>query len=309
MLDRTARVAGRRARWFRLAALELLLVAVLFNLYRLGRAAIDGQEATARQNSERVVDLQQALWLPSEATIQQLFDVEITLRLANVYYTGVHFPLMVVFLVWGFARRPPQEYRWARTVIALQTGGALLIHMAFPLAPPRMFPEWGFTDTMSVYGPSAYDGVSGDVANQYAAMPSLHVGWAMAIAYIVFRTGPRRMAILAAIHATITWFVVIVTANHWWLDGIVAVALLAVAVSVTRMITARSTGSSRRRGPVAGAAGVRDARLDVARHQHVDRGSGRDVRCRVRVDRGTTPHPGPLGASSWLPRRSRASSG
>ncbi len=245
MLDRTARVVSRRTRWLRPAVVELLLVAALFNLYRLARAAIDGQEATARQNAERVVDLQHALRLPSEASIQQLFDVETVLRLANVYYTGVHFPLMVVFLLWGFARRPREEYRWARTVIAVQTGGALLIHMAFPLAPPRMFSEWGFTDTMSVYGPSAYDGVSADVANQFAAMPSLHVGWAMAIAYVVFRTGPRRLAMLAAIHATITWFVVIVTANHWWLDGIVAVALLAVAVPFTRLITAAREERSR----------------------------------------------------------------
>jgi len=248
MVDRSPRVAaGRRTRWFGPAVVELLLVGALFNLYRLGRAAIDGQEATARANAGGVVDLQQALGLPSEATVQQLFDLEIVARLANVYYTGVHFPLMVAFLVWGFARRPPQEYRWARTVIAVQTGGALLIHMAFPLAPPRMFPEWGFTDTMSVYGPSAYAGVSGDVANQLAAMPSLHVGWAMAIAYVVLRTGPRRLAVLAAIHATITWFVVVVTANHWWLDGIVATALLAGAVPLARLLTARSAGRLARR--------------------------------------------------------------
>lgn len=241
MLDRPARHLRLRA-----ALVELVLIAALFNLYRFGRAAIDGQEATARHNADLVADAQRVLGLPSEATLQQLFDAEILLRLANTYYTFVHFPLMVVFLAWGFVRRPRREYVWARNVIALQTGAALLIHMAFPLAPPRMFPEWGFIDTMAVYGPSAYDGVSGDVANQFAAMPSLHVGWAVAIAYIVFRTGPRPLAAVAALHATTTYLVVIVTANHWWLDGMVAIALLGLAVAITRLLAARS---ARRRGP------------------------------------------------------------
>jgi hypothetical protein len=244
MLDRPARHLRLRA-----ALVELVLVAALFNLYRFGRAAIDGQEATARHNADLVADAQRALGLPSEAAIQQLLDAEILLRLANSYYTFVHFPLMVAFLVWGFVRRPRHEYVWARNVIALQTGAALLIHMAFPLAPPRMFPEWGFVDTMSVYGPSAYDGVSGDVANQFAAMPSLHVGWAVAIAYLVFRTGPRPLAVVAALHATTTYLVVILTANHWWLDGIVAIALLGLAVAITRLLADRSARSARRRRP------------------------------------------------------------
>lgn len=242
MLDRSARHRRLRA-----ALVELVLVAALFNLYRFGRAAIDGQEATARHNAELVTDVQRAIGLPSEATVQQLFDLEPLLRLANTYYTGVHFPLMVLFLAWGFVRRPRHEYVWARNVIAIQTGAALLIHMAFPLAPPRMFPEWGFIDSMAVYGPSAYDGVSGDVANQFAAMPSLHVGWAVAIAYIVFRTGPRPLAALAALHAATTYLVVIVTANHWWLDGIVAIGLLVLAVALTRLLAARSLRRRSRR--------------------------------------------------------------
>ena len=238
MLDRLDRLS--RHRRLRAALVELVLVAALFNLYRFGRAAIDGQEATARHNAELVNDLQRAIGLPSEVSVQQLFDLEPLLRLANTYYTGVHFPLMVLFLTWGFLRRPRHEYVWARNVIAIQTGAALLIHMAFPLAPPRMFPEWGFVDSMAVYGPSAYDGVSGDVANQFAAMPSLHVGWAVAIAYIVFRTGSRPLAALAAVHAATTYLVVIVTANHWWLDGIVAIALLVLAVALTRVLAGRS---------------------------------------------------------------------
>ena len=95
-----------------------------------------------------------------------------------------------------------------------------------------MFPHWGFLDTMTTYGPSAYDGASGALVNQYAAMPSLHIGWAVLIAVVVCRTGPRPLAVLACLHALTTVAVVTVTANHWLLDGLVAVALLGVALLV-----------------------------------------------------------------------------
>ena len=138
---------------------------------------------------------------------------------------------MVAFLVWGYLYRPRAEYRWARNLAIALTGTALVAHIVFPLAPPRMFPQWGFVDTMGTLGPDAYAGASGDLANQFAAMPSLHVGWAALIAYVVHRTGPRWLAWLATAHLAVTVLVVVVTANHYWLDGVIAVVLLA-AISV-----------------------------------------------------------------------------
>jgi hypothetical protein len=106
------------------------------------------------------------------------------------------------------------------------------VHLLVPLAPPRMFPQWGFVDTMATLGPDAYAGRSGAVANQIAAMPSLHVGWALLIAYVAWRCAPRWLALVASAHAAVTVLVVVVTANHFWLDGIVAAALLALAVAL-----------------------------------------------------------------------------
>ncbi|QCC77191.1 phosphatase PAP2 family protein [Nocardioides daphniae] len=214
------------------AALEVGLVLVLFGIYKIGRQLVADQVPEAMRHADMVRSVQANLWLPSEAAIQASVHVELLMRAANVYYTSVHFPLMVVFLAWGFLRRTPAEYRWARNLVVIQTGAALAIHVFFPLAPPRMFPEWGFVDTMERYGPSPYEGVSGDVANQFAAMPSLHVGWAVLIAYVVYRTGPRWWAYVAATHALLTAVIVVITANHWWLDGFVGIALLVVAVLV-----------------------------------------------------------------------------
>jgi hypothetical protein len=216
------------------AVREVTLVVALFGVYKLGRALVADQVDVALGHADLVRRVEELLRLPSEAALQAAVGSDALFRVANVYYTGVHFPLMVLFLVWGFARRPAREYAWARNLLVLQTGAALLIHLAFPLAPPRMFPQWGFLDTMTVLGPSPYDGASGAMANQFAAMPSLHVGWAVLIAYVVARTGPRRLAWIAAAHAVVTVLVVVVTANHWWLDGLVGVLLLVVADVVLR---------------------------------------------------------------------------
>lgn len=93
-----------------------------------------------------------------------------------------------------------------------------------------MFPSWGFTDTMTILGPSAYEGVGASVANQFAAMPSLHIGWSVLFAFVIVRTGPRWLGLLAVTHSLVTTAVVIVTANHWLVDGLASVVLLGIAL-------------------------------------------------------------------------------
>lgn len=208
---------------------EMALVGALYLLYKAGRVLVADQEPIARANADLVHTLQQHLHLPSEAAIQAWFNDD-ALQLANIYYVSAHFPLTIAVLLWGFRCRPRTEYIWARRLLVAQTFLALVIHVAFPLAPPRMFPEWGFLDSMTVIGPTAYDGASAAVANQFAAMPSLHIGWAALIAVVVWRIGPRLLKFAALAHVTVTIFVVVVTANHWWLDGLVAVALLGLAL-------------------------------------------------------------------------------
>jgi hypothetical protein len=215
-----------------LGIIELLLIAGLYVLYKLGRVITVGSEETARAHARLVHQLERALPLPSEAAIQQTVDSVRLLEAANVYYVSAHFPVTIAFLLWGFVARPRSEYLWARRLLVVLTLLGLAAHIVFPLAPPRMFPRWGFIDTMSTYGPSAYDGASGALVNQYAAMPSLHIGWAALIAVVVCRTGPRWLAVLACLHALTTVAVVTVTANHWLLDGVVALALLGVALLV-----------------------------------------------------------------------------
>jgi hypothetical protein len=230
--DLTLATWGHRARPLVAAAREITLIAALYGLYRSGRLLATGHDATALRHAARIRDVEAWLHLPGEAALQGVVASPELLRAANVYYVSVHFPVMIVFIVWAYLTWTRHDYRWARNVLAVQTFLALVVHMAYPLAPPRMFPQWGFEDSMTDIGPSAYEGAAGDLANQFAAMPSLHVGWAVFLAVALARTGHRRLALVAATHAAVTTFVVVVTANHWWLDGLAGVALLVVALTV-----------------------------------------------------------------------------
>jgi hypothetical protein len=210
---------------------EALLLSALFGLYRLGRELALRRRGSAMGHARLVQHLEEALHLPSEAALQSHVTSGELFRAFDIYYVSVHFPLMLGFLLCGVLFRRRSDYRWARNLLVVQTALALLIHIAFPLAPPRMFPHWGFIDTMTRFGPSAYErGAS--VANQFAAMPSLHVGWAFLIAYVVTRTGPRLLGLLAWCHVGVTIAVVVLTANHWWMDAVAGTALLWVATLV-----------------------------------------------------------------------------
>lgn len=214
---------------------EFLLVAGLFVVYKAGRLLATDHTHEAFRNADRVWDLERAVHLPAEGQVQSLLLHGDTLvRLANTYYATVHFPATAAFLVWLYLRRPG-HYVWARRVLAAVTGAALVLHLTFPLAPPRMLAATGLTDTAQVYGPSVYGSPETDqLSNQFAAMPSLHFGWALILAVGMIAVTGSRLRWLWLIHPLLTLLVIVGTANHYWLDAIVAAALLAGALTLVR---------------------------------------------------------------------------
>jgi hypothetical protein len=114
-----------------------------------------------------------------------------------------------------------------RSTLTALTGLALICYMFFPVAPPRMLPQLGWVDTgitfgQSVYGPNPHSGL----ADQFASMPSLHVGWAALIAIAMIKATHSRWRWLWTLHPLTTFAVVVLTANHYWLDGLTALTLL-----------------------------------------------------------------------------------
>jgi hypothetical protein len=155
---------------------------------------------------------------------------------ANTYYAVVHFPATVGFLVWMFLRRPA-HYFWVRRALIILTASALVVHVLFPLAPPRMRPDLGFVDTGALFGPNLYGPPeAGSIANQFAAMPSLHIGWAVLVALGFIVATRSRWRWLWVAHPVVTILVVVGTANHWWLDGAVALVLLVGALAVSVVV-------------------------------------------------------------------------
>ncbi|MFJ8254068.1 phosphatase PAP2 family protein [Streptomyces sp. NPDC094466] len=226
---------------------EFLLVAGLFLAYKFGRRAANGHAEEAFRNAGNVWDLERALHLPGEGAVQGLLlHSQPLIHAANTYYAAVHFPATALFLVWLYWRRP-RHYVRSRRVLAALTAAALALHLLFPLAPPRMLPVAGLVDTGQVYGPTVYGQTpaTDTMANQFAAMPSLHVGWAVMVAVGLILATRSRWRLLWLLHPALTLLVVVGTANHYWLDAIVVAAMLAVALAVFRLPLSARTDPAR----------------------------------------------------------------
>ena len=214
---------------------EVVLLGALMLGYDAVRLLAAHRAGGAYGTAAELSRFERTLGLPDERSIQALvLPFPHVVHFADIYYKYVHFPLTVVVLAWLFARAP-EHYRWARRSIIAASGVALAIYVVLPVAPPRLLTGLGMVDTATVYGDSVY-GVPGarSVTNQYASMPSLHVGWALLVAVVLISASRSRFRWLWALHPVITLFVVIVTANHYWLDAFAGAFIVLTALSVFR---------------------------------------------------------------------------
>jgi len=228
-------VARRVPRW-RPAATMLGEVALILTLYAFwqyaGSLSVGGFDQ-ADDAGRWLAGLEQWLLWPSEAAMQQqVLGNQTLVAAADSYYAGLHTPVFVVTLAWVlfFHRR---DWPFARTTVVLVTGACLLIQLK-PVAPPRLLPELGIVDTALVNDRSVYAAIPG--ANQLSAMPSVHIAWAAAVALLVIVSARSRWRWLVIAYPLVTLWVVVVTGNHFIIDGVVAIILLAGAVAVTLAI-------------------------------------------------------------------------
>jgi hypothetical protein len=215
--------ASGRARLRRLApfAVESTLIAALYSLWQLAGTLSIAGTAGAFGRAEWIERAQRSWHLPAERSVQELIiGHPLLTQAANVYYATMHFGGIFVFLVWLFVRRR-EHYAAVRTTLALTTLACLLIQL-MPVAPPRLLP--GYVDTARQYGQSVY--TLGFGADELSAMPSVHVAWAVLIGWYAARLTSGRWCWIGPLHAALTVFVVVATANHFWADGVVAVAVL-----------------------------------------------------------------------------------
>jgi hypothetical protein len=216
-----ARARWARARALRPAAVECAIVGGLYTLWQLaGTLSVVGSGG-AIARARWIERTEHAVHLPAEADVQSLVHNAALAQAANLYYASMHFGALFVFLLWLFFRHRDQ-YRPIRRVLALTTFVCLAIQLV-PVAPPRMLP--GYVDTAAKYGQSVYDNSFGFGADQL---------WAVLIGWATVRVGSGLWRWLGPAHAVLTMLVVVATANHWWADGIVAVAVLVLCAAAER---------------------------------------------------------------------------
>jgi len=208
---------------------EASIVAVLYGLWQLAGQVSLLSIDNALSRGAALWDLERSLGLPNELTLQQwMVPHSLTTQAANIYYAGMHVAAMGVFLVWLFIRHRHAYPQW-RNALALVTGACLLIQL-IPVAPPRLTDETQMIDTGLAYGQSVYGALGRGIAGQLQALPSIHVAWAALIGWAVWRVSTSSWRWVGPAHFLITFIVVAVTGNHYWLDGLAAMALLVPAV-------------------------------------------------------------------------------
>jgi hypothetical protein len=214
-------------------AQEAAILLALFALWQLaGSYSLIGPDG-ALARAQWIWHAERVVHMPSETEIQRAFlGHPLLVQALNLYYASLHFVVLISCLVWVYARHR-RHYPQVRITLVLFTAGALLIQF-LPVAPPRMLPGDGMVDTAARYGQSVYGSVAGFNADQLSAMPSVHIGWALLVALVVVQVSRSRWRWLALGYPALTLLAVVVTANHFWLDGIAAALLLALALLVQR---------------------------------------------------------------------------
>jgi hypothetical protein len=212
-------------------AWEMALLFGLYALWQLAGSLAHANVARAIPRGRSIWNVERVLGLPSETAAQRaVLPHPLLVQAADLYYDILHFPVLIGCLIWLYFWHR-EHYRKTRTVLVLVTGASLVIQLLLPVAPPRLIGDTGLVDTAMVYHQSVYGSFGLDAA-QMSAMPSVHVAWAMIVAVAVITTVRSQWRWLTAGYPVLTTLVVVVTANHYWLDCVVAAALVAVAVVV-----------------------------------------------------------------------------
>ena len=213
-------------------AREVLLVSGAYMAYEIVRSLSADRALDAIANADLLVRTEQAMGIFVELNFQvALLSYDFVIKLLSLWYFWGHFPLMIAFAVWAFCRHR-RHYAWARSAIFAAGAIGLLVYLTFPVAPPRLLPAAGFVDTIRGVFALQY-GDSGFV-NQFAAVPSMHQGFALIVGVALYRVfGGRRGLALLILLPTIMLISIVGTGNHWILD-----AVLGVPVAVFGMIVA-----------------------------------------------------------------------
>ena len=207
------------------------LFAAAYYLYRIVRGAVDGQASAAFDHARTLVDMERGMGLFFEPGLQSwaLAHQPWLVSMADWMYVNSHFIITQAFLYWLYLARNEAFY-FIRNIFLIAMGLALVGYVVFPTAPPRFLPEWGFTDTVANFlGDGAANSAS-VLYNPFAAVPSMHVAFALIVGISAAALVRHRiLKVIWCTYPVLVTFVVVVTANHFWLDAALGAAVAALA--------------------------------------------------------------------------------
>lgn len=224
------RPAGRG--WSTIAG-EIAFIVTAWLLYSLVRGLSDGQVHLAFANADSVIAAERALGMFVEPDIQRAVLGSVLIDLANAVYSAF-WPIILGVLGWLLIWHPKQ-YRLYRNALLVSGGASLVVFALYPLAPPRFLPDHGFVDTIAAYS-DVYAGFSASaLVNDYAAMPSLHVGWVLLMCIAVWTIARWRAVRVSAVVVPVLMFAAtLLTANHYIVDGIAGGLVIAFGLAVAK---------------------------------------------------------------------------
>jgi hypothetical protein len=234
-MERDVEAGGARVPRGRLAAglplglraftAELGLAVAGALIYFAVRGAVVDRVGEAMANATDLMSIERTFGLFWEGTLQRwaLSSSLVTDLMNGIYFWG-HMPVIIVVALGLFWRRRA-VYRQTRNAFVVSAVVALVLYATLPVAPPRFFAELGFVDTLALSGGASYQAQEvGPFVNPFAAVPSLHFGWALLLSLGLWRARPGsgRWALLlggvALLLPVAQFFAVIMTANHFVLD-------------------------------------------------------------------------------------------
>ncbi len=222
-------------------ARQLLLFAAAYYAYQIVRGTVDGKVAVAAWNATKIINLEHTLHIFAEPSVQAWASSKAWLiDGANWMYINSHFVVTVGALVYIYLRRNDSFY-FVRNMFMIAMGFALVGYVLYPTAPPRLMPEWGFTDSVAAFtGVRVENEPVSALLNLYAAVPSMHVCFALMVGWPLARlVRPRPLKVVWFLYPFLVTFVVVATGNHYFLDAVLGAMTAGVSALLSQQLLAR----------------------------------------------------------------------
>ena len=210
--------------------------------YEAVRGIADGARDQAFTNGANVISLEKGLHIFFEPNLQSIFiDHRWIIDFANFMYMNSHFVVTTAFLVWLYVFRY-QNFYFVRNLFVVAMALAIVGYALVPTAPPRLFPQEGFVDTITDFAQVNHDsGLVKLFINPYAAIPSMHIAFSTMIGITGVLVARHRISkVLWAGYPVLVFWVVVVTANHFWIDGAAGLLVAVLSALAAREVLARA---------------------------------------------------------------------